>query len=108
MIYGLKQMEIPLDHINSVGHKIGLLLGSIAIQDGASAIRIDNIQKQTIVPFIDALNRSIDNFKMGRNIRRESPSISAADEIKKYKLLLDEGTITEEEFKIKKRQLLEL
>lgn len=108
MIYGLKQREIPLDHINSVGHKIGLLLGSIAIQDGASAIRIDNIQKQTIVPFIDTLNRSIDNFKMGRNIRRESPSISAADEIKKYKLLLDEGTITEEEFKIKKRQLLEL
>lgn len=108
MIYGLKQREIPLDHINSVAHKIGLLLGSIAIQDGASAIRIDNIQKQTIIPFIDALNKSIDNFKTGHSIRGESHSISAADEIKKYKLLLDEGIITDEEFMIKKKQLLGL
>lgn len=108
MIYGLKQREIPLDHINSVGHKIGLMLGSIAIQDGASAIRIDNIQKQTIVPFIDALNKSIDNFKMGRSTCKEYSSMSSADEIKKYKQLLDEGIITNEEFNIKKKQILGL
>ena len=33
---------------------------------------------------------------------------SAADELKKYKDLLDEGVITEEEFAKKKAQLLEL
>lgn len=36
------------------------------------------------------------------------PSISVADEIKKYKELFNEGIITEEEFDIKKKQLLDL
>lgn len=36
----------------------------------------------------------------------EAPAVSAADEIKKFKALLDEGIITEEEFAAKKRQLL--
>lgn len=34
--------------------------------------------------------------------------ISSADEIRKYKVLLDEGIITEEEFISKKKQLLGL
>lgn len=33
---------------------------------------------------------------------------SVADEIKKYKELMDQGVITEEEFQAKKRQLLKL
>ena len=39
MLYGLKQRELPLDKINSISQKRGLLLGSITIQDGASAIK---------------------------------------------------------------------
>ncbi len=35
-------------------------------------------------------------------------TISSADEIKKYKELLDSGTITKEEYEAKKKQLLEL
>ncbi|MDF4200463.1 SHOCT domain-containing protein [Bacillus subtilis] len=37
-----------------------------------------------------------------------APSISAADELKKYKELLDMDAITQEEFEIKKKQLLNL
>ncbi len=35
-------------------------------------------------------------------------SLSSADEIRKYKQLLDDGIITEEEFNVKKKQLLQL
>ena len=43
------------------------------------------------------------------NISQESThSASAADEIRKYKALMDEGIITEEEFLTKKKQLLDL
>lgn len=35
-------------------------------------------------------------------------AVNAADELKKYKNLLDEGVITEEEFQSKKEQLLKL
>ena len=34
------------------------------------------------------------------------PQVSGADEIQKYKALLDSGAITEEEFAAKKKQLL--
>ncbi len=44
-----------------------------------------------------------------RNLQKtEIQSISYADEIKKFKNLLDEGIITQEEFEVKKKQLLEL
>lgn len=35
-------------------------------------------------------------------------ALSAADELKKYKELMDQGVLTEEEFQNKKRQLLQL
>ncbi|WP_245611936.1 SHOCT domain-containing protein [endosymbiont 'TC1' of Trimyema compressum] len=35
-----------------------------------------------------------------------SGTVSVADEIRKYKLLCDEGIITEDEFDAKKKQLL--
>lgn len=40
--------------------------------------------------------------------KAETPSVSAADEIAKYKKLLDDGAITKEEFELKKKQLLNL
>ncbi len=36
----------------------------------------------------------------------ESHEISVTDEIRKYKILLDEGILTQEEFEAKKKQLL--
>ena len=48
------------------------------------------------------------------NVQSSAPAISsvsnrsAADELKKYKELLDSGVITQEEFAIKKEQLLKL
>ena len=40
--------------------------------------------------------------------QQASAGVSAAEEIKKFKELLDAGIITEEEFAAKKRQLLGL
>ena len=40
--------------------------------------------------------------------RENNTSFSAADELKKYKELVDEGVITQEEFDEKKKQLLGL
>ena len=47
-------------------------------------------------------------FKHFENTRQRTASISAVDELKKYKELLDNGVITQAEFDEKKRQLLGL
>lgn len=46
--------------------------------------------------------------EMLNKIGEAAPAPSAADEIAKYKALLDSGAITEEEFEAKKKQLLGL
>ncbi|WP_010255749.1 NINE protein [Treponema primitia] len=49
------------------------------------------------------IKKHIDNYTQTGNA---GPSISTADELKKYKTLLEEGTISKEEFDNKKKQLL--
>ena len=100
--------ELPLDKINSISQKRGLLLGSITIQDGASAIKIENIDKGCIGSFVDSLNAAIDSYKFQSSPVVQSSNVSGADEILKFKSLLDQGIITRDEFEIKKRQILGL
>lgn len=51
----------------------------------------------------------VDGIEQEKKITNESTSsISVADEIKKFKELLDMGAITQEEFDTKKKELLKL
>ncbi len=54
---------------------------------------------------IDEIKDSLHNNKTGSV---DKPSLSGADEIRKFKQLMDEGIITQEEFEMKKKQLLEI
>ena len=47
-------------------------------------------------------------FKENKTVQSSNTNISSADELKKYKDLLDQGIITQEEFDTKKKQLLGL
>lgn len=53
-------------------------------------------------------SKMADYIKGKLSLHTAIPTISAADEILKYKNLLDCGAITEEEFEAKKKQLLNL
>ncbi|WP_218976437.1 SHOCT domain-containing protein [Bacillus cereus] len=48
----------------------------------------------------------IESILANKSKPQVSASVSGADEILKYKELLDQGVITEEEFQAKKKQLL--
>lgn len=56
------------------------------------------------------LNNKLREIKVAKNtpIIQAAPAASAADELKKFKELLDMGVITQEEFDAKKKQLLGL
>lgn len=90
-------------------------------------VTVDNIDKPVVfIDFIDKpIKRNSDVFKGIAEMAQESlstfqlicdkqedntntTSVSTADEVKKYKELLDAGAITEEEFNKKKKQLLNL
>ena len=99
MLFGVNQIEIPLSKVNAVKYKKGLFIGEIEIWDGASMFRVKSVLKKTLIPFINAVNNSIEEMKKTQN----SPKLSVADEIMKFKRLLDEGGITQEEFDKKKK-----
>ncbi len=40
LIYGLKQFEIPLDKINSIGHTKGIFFGKITIWQGSTKYQV--------------------------------------------------------------------
>ena len=54
------------------------------------------------------IRHAIDEYKNHEDDNDNSSSISDADELKKFKELLDMGIISQEEFDAKKKQLLGL
>lgn len=110
-----------------VGHKAKeyceALKVAISLNDVITpVVNIDFIDKKTLltdkryITVLDQARKLISELQVSVNKVHDnddiavssSPSVSAADEIKKFKELLDIGAITEEEYEEKKKQLLGL
>lgn len=110
MLYGLRLIDIPLDRINSISQSKGLVCGEISITDGATTRTIENITNGTVSFFADTVNKEIQLCKQAKvtPVTQVVNTASAADELIKYKQLLDMGVLTQEEFAAKKKELLNL
>jgi hypothetical protein len=109
MIYGLKQRETPLEKIHSIEQKTGLIFGSIGIWDGAARMDIKNVMKQTVQPFVEALNRAREALKRSEGSRQRSPADSGTDvvsQLERLANLRDRGVLTEAEFQAQKARIL--
>lgn len=102
---------ISLDNINDITLSTGILSGSITVDTIKEVFNVDvgkssarNINTK-IHEVLDSM-KSISNFS--DNQENSNNHISSADEIMKYKELLDNNIITDEEFEAKKKQLLGL
>ncbi|MCR5523131.1 MAG: SHOCT domain-containing protein [Clostridia bacterium] len=65
-----------------------------------------NGYKSTIVFKFDAAFNDIKKILSGKELSNGSSGTSAADELIKYKQLLDMGAITQEEYNLKKKQII--
>ena len=101
-----KRVDLPLDSISAVGTSIfkGLAVatssGKIVFYDIANQEKMHGIISRLLI------ERQEKNT-VSATIKQETPQ-SNADELRKYKELLDSGIITQEEFNAKKKQLLGL
>jgi hypothetical protein len=110
MLYGVNKIEIPIDKINSVSYKKGMLLSTLKMFNGAAPVEIKNIDNNTIERLTKEINSAIKEYSVSNSqpMNINQNSFSAADEIKKFKELLDLDVITQEEFNEKKKELLGL
>ncbi|MBE7044202.1 MAG: SHOCT domain-containing protein [Ruminococcaceae bacterium] len=102
-----KRVDLPFDSISAVGTS---WLKGIDVGTSSGRIRFKLVKNQ------DEIHSVMGNLLLERQ-QKESPksnisttpiTSSNADELKKFKDLLDGGVITQEEFDEKKRQLLGL
>ena len=105
-IFG-KRVDLPVDSISAIGKS---MFRGIGITTASGAIKFKLIKNR------DEIYKVISDLLVARQnkpttapttIKQEIPQ-SQADELKKYKELLDSGIITQEEFDAKKKQLLGL
>ena len=105
--------SIYLTDINAIDDSsVGALIGYVLrIQTNSTALAIDGT-KQILAPFRNKLEEAVHNAREAKEQKNNNVVIqqaaSGADEILKYKGLLDAGIITEEEFNAKKAQILGL
>lgn len=101
-----KRVDLPLDSISAVGTS---MLKGIAVATSSGKIKFFGITNR------DEIHNVLSKLLIGRQenkaatqtIKQEIPK-SEAEELKKYKELLDMGVISQEEFDAKKKRLLGL
>ena len=105
-----KRVDLPLDSVSAIGSKWpkGIV---VATSSGRIAFLMiknrDELHKCISDLLIERQSKPVTATTPVATIKQEIPQ-SNADELKKYKDLLDSGVITQEEFDAKKKQLLGL
>ena len=103
-----KQVDLPFDSISSVGTNV---FRGISVGTSSGKISFYGIVNRNEI--YDEIRKMLEN-RQEKEIKAIAPTTnilqgqSIADELKKFKDLLDSGVITQEEFDAKKKQLLGL
>lgn len=118
MFFGMKQSEMALENINSISYQTGLIFGSIEIWHGGARMLIENCNKQTVKPFVDAVNAAIKESKQNQqsataaNAQTSAQSSATDDDVvsklERLAALKEKGILTDEEFSAQKAKLLGL
>lgn len=112
-----EQLRLPIGKVDSImvtQSFMDKLRGGKTVRIGTASGRIAFPCVQNADEFASEVNKCIDEYKTASFSRTSavqnipSPSSSNADELKKFKELLDSGVITQAEFDEKKKQLLGL
>lgn len=116
VIGSTSDLRLPIEKIDSIFVKNSLIDKfhggkTLGIRSNTGVIKFVCVQNADA--FVTAANKAIEESKKAnKEVPVSSTTIvqntSDADELKKYKDLLDNGVITQEEFDAKKRQLLGL
>lgn len=111
MIFGVKQVDINLNNIVSVGGKTGLMFGEIMISTSGQNYTIKNVMKGSVIPFTNLVNETKNSLNAPASQQQEptKDTQSFDDQMAKIERLAkmkEEGTLTEEEFQQQKKFIL--
>lgn len=105
-VVGEAFQTISLDNINDITFESGMTFGIVTVDTIKEKFNIA-LNKYYAKNISNRLLEELDKIKRISNSTNNN-QVSVADEIKKYKELLDMGAISQEEFDEKKKELLNL
>ena len=106
-IFG-RRVDLPLDMVSAIGTTF---FNGIAVTTASGAIKFQMIKNSIDIHSAISqllMERQETGKKASRTIVKQEIPQSNAEELRKYKELLDMGVITQDEFNAKKKQLLGL
>lgn len=111
MLYGLKQKQIPLDKVNSVNYKRGMVFAKLFIEDGSGkTLVIGQIIKDDASEFVRIMDENILECKQmlmaGTSRQRTDDDIDSLIKLRELASLNNEGIISDDEFEKVKKKIL--
>lgn len=107
MVYGSRELQFPLDRLQSIDHGFTIFFGFITVWDGASAFTIKMVLKPSIMPFVKAAQEGMYALRKPHIATTASHGDDIASQLERLAALKEKGYLTEEEFQAQKRKLLE-
>lgn len=104
-LYGIEQMQIPLERIQAIDNEFSLFFGNITVWDGASAFTIANVLKRSILPFVKVTQEQMYISRHGAKTAT-STGTDVVTQLEKLAELREKGHLTDEEFQTQKKRLL--
>ena len=125
MIFGLRQVQMNLDRIQSIDASSAIFFGAIRVWDGASSIQVRMVLKSSIQPFVRTVQEAMDHYKrmmvhsLAHNVEDAHKAANAdkasvkehanedwVKELERLSALHKEGHLNDKEFQTAKRKLL--
>ena len=116
MFFGLRQIQMNLDRIQSIDSSYTIVFGNIRLWDGANSIGINLVLKSSIAPFVKTTQEAMDRYKRQMahdigsavtNAGRPTAAVNMTDELERLSKLKAQGHLSEAEFAAAKIKLLE-
>lgn len=116
MFFGLRQVQMNLDRIQSIDSSFTIFFGRLRLWDGASSISIGLVLKSTIAPFVRTVQEAMDQYKrqmahdMLQSVTGVAPQRTPTGwltELERLAELKRSGQLTEQEFQDAKKKLLQ-
>lgn len=107
MFWGLKQVDVNINDIVSVGGNTGIMFGEILIGTAGQNYTIRNVFKSVVTPFTNLVNETRDK-KKAESTSTASPASDndTVSQLERLAALRDKGVLNEEEFIVQKAKIL--
>lgn len=106
MVFGLRQVQLPLERIQSIDHEFGIAFGSIRVWDGASYFTLKLVLKHSIEPFVKTVQAMMAETRHRKQRETSGTPTDLASQLERLADLKDRGVLTEAEFAAQKAKLL--